>query len=293
MADNSLKKGRYTKFSNKIGLYSNSKGGFVKSDTSVVLNFPFKDTVLEAGMSKEDKGREERFLHVEMDSKDIDTLEEPKVLTDFRYIDKDGEKTLTSDSDIELFDGNGELSQNLLIKGNNLLALYTLRERLAGKVKLIYIDPPFNTGNDSFKYNDKFSHSAWLAFMKNRLEAARDLLSEDGSIFVHLDHNESHYAKILMDEVFGEGNFVDEIIWSYGTASGGRAAGAKPVNIHDYIIQFSKSYESRQMFKQFTPYRQKYIDDWFKFYDDDGRRYRRRMRGKDPSGNNIWTKQYF
>ena len=92
MADNSLKKGRYTKYSNKIGLHSNSKGGFIKNDTDVVLSFPFKDTILEAGMSKEDVGREERFLHIEVDSKDIDTLEEPKVLTNFKLVDKNGEK---------------------------------------------------------------------------------------------------------------------------------------------------------------------------------------------------------
>ena len=78
MADNSLKKGRYTKYSNKIGLFSNSKGSFIKNDTEVVLNFPFKDTVLEAGMSKEDKGREERFLQIDIDSKRHDTLEETK-----------------------------------------------------------------------------------------------------------------------------------------------------------------------------------------------------------------------
>lgn len=285
-------KGRYTKFSNKIGLYSNDRGSFVKNDTGVVLNFPFKDAVLEAGMSKEDTGREERFLHLEVDSKDIDTLEEPKVLTDFRYVDKDGEKILDTHSDVEFFDAEDNLKQNLLIKGNNLLALYTLKSRLAGQVKLIYIDPPFNTGNDSFKYNDKFSHSAWLTFMKNRLEVAKDLLADDGSIFVHVDHNESHYVKVLMDEVFGSNNFVDEIIWSYGTASGGRAAGAKPVNIHDYVIQFAKSYDDRQTFKQYTPYSQKYLDDWFKFYDEDGRQYRRRMRGKDANGENVWTKQY-
>lgn len=179
MADNSLKKGRYTKHSNKIGLYSNSKNSFIKNDTEVVLNFPFKDTVLEAGMSKEDSGREERFLHLEIDSKDIDTLEEPKVLTDFSYIDKDGEKPLTTGNDIEFFDTKGNLSQNLLIKGNNLLALYTIRERLAGKIKLIYIDPPYNTKGDAntFTYNNSFNHSAWLTFMKNRLEVARELLS--------------------------------------------------------------------------------------------------------------------
>jgi adenine-specific DNA-methyltransferase len=203
-------KGRYTKYSNKIGLYSNAKGSFIKNDSEVVLNFPFKDTVLEAGMSKEDVGRDERFLHIEVDSKDIDTLEEPKVLTDFRYIDKDGEKALTVKSDIEFFDTEGSLKQNLLIKGNNLLALHTLRQRLAGLVKLIYIDPPYNTKGDanSFAYNNTFNHSSWLVFMKNRLIVARELLREDGFIAITIDHSELFYLGVLADEVFGRENRV-------------------------------------------------------------------------------------
>ena len=95
---------------------------------------------------------------------------------------------------------------NLLIKGNNLLALYSLLPKYRGKVKLIYIDPPYNTGNDGFKYNDKFNHSTWLTFMKNRLEVARQLLREDGVIFVQIDDNEQAYLKVLMDEVFGRSN---------------------------------------------------------------------------------------
>ncbi len=207
---NSLKKGRYTKFSNKIGLYSNSKGSFIKNDTEVVLNFPFKDTVLEAGMSKEDVGREERFLHIELDSKDIDTLEEPKVLTNFKYIDSNGEKPLAADSDTEFFDSSGELKQNLLIKGNNLLALYTLRERLASQVKLIYIDPPYNTKGDanSFAYNNTFNHSSWLAFMHNRLSVAKELLRNDGFIAITIDHSELFYLGVLADEIFGRENRV-------------------------------------------------------------------------------------
>ena len=110
---------------------------------------------------------------------------------------------------IEFFDENGNLQQNLLIKGNNLLALYSLRERLAGKVKLIYIDPPYNTESDSFTYNDSFNHSSWLTFMKNRLEVARDLLKEEGVIFVQCDDNEQAYLKVLMDEVFGRSNFLN------------------------------------------------------------------------------------
>lgn len=237
MADNSLKKGRYTKYSNKIGLFSNSKGSFIKNDTEVVLNFPFKDTVLEAGMSKEDKGREERFLQIDIDSKDIDTLEEPKVLTDFRYVDKDGERSLTASSDISFFDEDGELKQNLLIKGNNLLALYTLKERLAGKVKLIYIDPPYNTGGDGFRYNDNFNHSAWLTFMKNRLEVARELLSDEGVIFVQCDDNEQAYLKVLMDEIFGQDCFVSTsavVINRGGRDYGGIA------RTHEYLTVFSR-----------------------------------------------------
>lgn len=222
MSGNSLKKGRYTKYSNKIGLYSNKKGSFIKNDTEVVLNFPFKDTVLEAGMTKEDAGREERFLHIEMDSKDIDTLEEPKVLTDFRYVDKDGERPLSASSDVSFFDEDGNLKQNLLIKGNNLLALYTLREKLVGKVKLIYIDPPYNTGSDSFRYNDNFNHTSWLVFMKNRLEVAKGLLSENGMIFVQCDYKEDAYLRILMDEIFGQSNLLAQITVKSNSISGNK-----------------------------------------------------------------------
>ncbi len=204
----SVNKGRYTELPNKIGLFSNSKSSFIKNDSDVVLSFPFKDTVLEAGMSKEDVGRNERFLHQTLDSKDIDTLEEPKVLTDFRLINKDGEKPLSANSDIEFFDEDDNLTQNLLIKGNNLLALYTLREKLAGKVKFIYIDPPYNTRTDAntFAYNNNFNHSSWLTFMRNRLEVAKELLTEDGLIFIDIDHYELFYLGVLADEIFGYEN---------------------------------------------------------------------------------------
>ncbi|MDR1942094.1 MAG: site-specific DNA-methyltransferase [Endomicrobium sp.] len=251
MPDNSLKKGRYTKFSNKIGLFSNSKGAFINNNQDVVLNFPFKDAVLEAGMNKEDSGREERFLHIEVDGKDIDTLLEQKVLTDFKYIDKDGEKKLTADNDIEFFDENGDLKQNLLIKGNNLLALHTLKHRLAGKVKLIYIDPPYNTGNDGFKYNDNFNHSSWLTFMKNRLEIAKELLRDDGAIYVNLDFHEVHYAKVLMDEIFGNANFQREIIWRIGWLSGYKTADNNYIRNHDTILFYSKDSEKLDFHKKY------------------------------------------
>ena len=245
MAGDPLKKGRYTNFGNKIGLFSNKTGNFICNSPEVVLNFPFKDTVLEAGMTKEDAGREERFLHIEMDAKDIDTLEDPKVLTNFKYIDQSGEHILDENSDIEFFDESGELKQNLLIKGNNLLALHTLKEKLAGKVKLIYIDPPYNTGNDSFKYNDSFNHSSWLTFMRNRLQIAREFLSCNGSIWIQCDDSEQAYLKVLCDEVFGLDNFVNCISVNMSNMSGQKVNnainGRKFPKIKEYIILYAKN----------------------------------------------------
>jgi adenine-specific DNA-methyltransferase len=105
------------------------------------------------------------------------------------------------------------ITDNLLIKGNNLLALHSLKEEFAGKVKLVYIDPPYNTGNDSFQYNDRFNESTWLTFMQNRLIEAKKLLSKDGVIFVQCDDNEQAYLKILLDEVFKPHNFVETFVW--------------------------------------------------------------------------------
>ena len=248
MSDNSLKKGRYTRHSNKIGLYSTSQDriGFLSNNNDVVLSFPFKDAVLEAGMSKEDSGREERFLHQEIDGKDIDTLFEPKALTNFEYFSKVGDtvqKKTPTKSEIEFFDENGELQQNLLIKGNNLLALHSLSSKLAGKVKLIYIDPPYNTGNDGFKYNDNFNHSSWLIFMKNRLEIAKALLSDDGVIFVQCDDNEQAYLKVLMDDIFGRDCFIANFIWKKkGTST--NVEGVQVSQLCDFILAYSKTKRS-------------------------------------------------
>ena len=270
----------YTRFSSKIGLASGDN--FISDDNRVVLNWPYKDCVLEGGQTKEDQKRDEVFFNEVLAPDQITTILDDKVFTNWKRYDKDGEHELD-----EL-----KPNDNLVIKGNNLVVLHSLKKRFAGKVKLIYIDPPFNTGSDNFNYNDHFNESTWLTFMKNRLEVAKDLLADDGNIFVHIDNNESHYLKILMDEVFGKDNFVEEFIWCYGSASGGRAAGAKPVNIHDYILQYAKRYNARKRKKLYTPYSEKYISDWFKFKDDDGRVYRRRLRGRDEKGETVWIKQY-
>lgn len=202
----------YTAYKNKIGL-ATGRDEFLSEKKEVVLNWPYKDCVLEGGQDKEDQKRQEVFFNEVLAPDQISRLLDDKVFTDWKRYDKDGEHELD-----ELKDND-----NLIIKGNNLVVLHSLKKRFAGKVKLIYIDPPYNTGNDSFGYNDKFNHSTWLTFMKNRLEVARELLSSDGSIYIQLDFNEVHYAKVLMDEVFSRENFQREIIWSNETSSGFKA----------------------------------------------------------------------
>jgi adenine-specific DNA-methyltransferase len=106
-----------------------------------------------------------------------------------------------------------EQGDNLLIKGDNLLALKALERHFAGKIKCIYIDPPFNTGNAFEHYDDGLEHTIWLSMMKARLEILKVLLDKDGFIFVHIDYNELGYLRILMDEIFGRHNFVSQVSW--------------------------------------------------------------------------------
>ena len=233
----SFNKGSYTEYGNKIGLYSNSEQGFISSSADVVLNFPYKDCALEGGMTKEDAKRDERFLNIKIDKSDIDTLFDPKVLTDFKYVDGNGERPITAGDNFEFFDESGELKQNLLIKGNNLIALHTLKQKLAGKIKLIYIDPPYNTGNDGFKYNDSFNHSTWLTFMLNRLRIASLLLRDDGFIVVSIDDNEQAYLKVLMDEIFNRENFVDVVVWR---RTNNQANIGEIARLKDYVLIYSK-----------------------------------------------------
>ena len=129
--------------------------------------------------------------------KEIDRLLDKKALKNFTRYTANGEEKV---KEIKR-DEDGTIKENLLIKGNNLLALHSLKEQFAGKVKLIYIDPPYNTGED-FQYNDKFNHSTWLTFMKNRLEVAKDFLRNDGVIFVQCDDTEQAYLKVMMDQIF-------------------------------------------------------------------------------------------
>ncbi|QQW85591.1 site-specific DNA-methyltransferase [Helicobacter pylori] len=221
----------FTRFENKIGLYlqGNPKRP-IKSSELVVLNFPFKDNVLLGNAKDNSTKSKELFYHEILHKKEIDTLLHKKALCRFEM---HGEGDLES----ALKDKN----TNYLIKGNNLIALHSLKKKFAKQVKCIYIDPPYNTGNDSFNYNDNFNHSSWLVFMKNRLEAAREFLSDDGSIYISLDYNEVHYCKVLMDEIFGVENFQREIIWRIGWLSGYKTSINNFIRNHDTILFYSKN----------------------------------------------------
>ena len=192
----------FTAYKTKIGL-GNKDGSLLSENHDIVLNFPYKDCILEGGQTKEDAKRDEIFFNETLVPSEITRLLDEKVFTNFKRYDKDGEHEVKEIKE----------DDNFIIKGNNLVALYSLKKRFAGKVKLIYIDPPYNTGLDSFNYNDKFNHSTWLTFMKNRLEVARELLSETGSIWINIDDDEGHYIKVLTDNIFGRENFVNTIIW--------------------------------------------------------------------------------
>ena len=223
----------FTAYKTKIGLATES-GKYLSENNNVVLNFPYKDCVLEGGQTKEDAKRQEVFFNETLASTEITRLLDDKVLTNFKRYDKEGEHEVTELND----------NDNLIIKGNNLIALYSLKKRFAGKVKLIYIDPPYNTGKDSFNYNDHFNHSSWLTFMKNRLEVAWELLAKDGTIWISIDDSESHYLKVLADSVFGRENFLNEVIWQRAYA---------PVNLkktfsrsHDAILVYAKNNSSEK-----------------------------------------------
>jgi len=217
----------FTAFKNKIGLSTNGKLLSTQDDVSLV--FPYKDCILEGGQDKEDVKRDEIFYNTTLAPDEIDRLKEPKVLTNWKRYDKDGEHKVSEISE----------QDNFIIKGNNLLALYSLLPKYRGKVKLIYIDPPYNTGNDGFKYNDSFNHSSWLVFMKNRLGVAKQLLSDEGNIFIQIDDNEQAYLKVLCDDIFGRENFRAQINW-LRSSSGKTISRNLPSDI-DYILWYSKT----------------------------------------------------
>ena len=195
----------YTKFRNKIGLNIDNK--FLRERGEVSLVWPYKDCVLEGGQTREEEKRKEIFFNELLAQDEINRMFDPKVLTNWKRHTAAGEQDVT---EIKR-DENSTIRENLIIKGNNLIALHCLKEQFREQVKLIYIDPPYNTGNDSFGYNDSFNHSSWLTFMRNRLEVAKALLRDDGVIFVQCDDSEAAYLKVLMDDVFEDATYATTI----------------------------------------------------------------------------------
>lgn len=232
----------YTRFKQKIGLIDSNER-FISSNNDVVLSFPYKDCVLEGGQTKEDQKRSEIFFNETLAPEDVDCLLAPKVFANIKKYTKDGEEKVSSISE----------NDNLMIKGNNLLILSSMLKKYSGKVKLIYIDPPYNTGSDDFRYNDSFNHSTWLTFMKTRLELCKKLLSKEGAIYIQVDYHESHYLKVLCDEIFGVENFQREIIWRIGWLSGYKTKENNWIRNHDTILYYSKS-------NQEVKFNKKYID---------------------------------
>lgn len=185
----------FTAFKNKIGL-ATDKDSYLTNSRDVVLNWAYKDCILEGGQSKDDQKRNEVFFNEILAPDQITRLLDDKVFTNFKRYDKGGKHEVT-----EL-----KKTDSLIIKGNNLVVLHSLKKRFAGKVKLIYIDPPYNPDSKSntFCYNNSFNESTWLTFMKNRLEAAKTLLTDDGAVIVAIDENEQCALGLLLKEIFNK-----------------------------------------------------------------------------------------
>lgn len=275
----------YSKYlGKKIGLYMGDSSLLDRNE--VVLNFPFKDCVLEGGQRKEDgldtyyeyddkKGeyekkqskRREVFYNEVLAQDEIDSLFSPKAFCNAKRYEKGkSEKCTKLNRDAELNKKRGlsedTITDNLIIKGNNLLALHSLKKEFAGKVKLIYIDVPFNTGNDEFKYNDNFNHSSWLTFMKNRLEVARVLLQKQGIIFLQIGNEECSYIQVLLDSIFGRSNYLNHITMTTNAPSGFKATSGKIFSTSNHIFVYKNSEEAIEMNKQYVP---KSFDNAYKY----------------------------
>lgn len=253
----------YTKYKNKIGLIDHSERSIAQSK-DVCLAWPYKDCVLEGGQTKEDQKRDEIFYNEILAPYEVNRLLYPKVLTGAKRYSAKGYEIITS------FDKN----ENLVVKGNNLLVISSLLRLYEGMVKCIYIDVPYNTGNDSFGYNDKFNHSSWLTFMKNRLEIAKKLLQSDGTIAISVDNYELGYILVLLDEIFGKENRKNIITVRRASASGAKVINPGVVNVVEYVVLYSKdtrSWKPNRVFaakeydKRYNTYIKNISDDYNKW----------------------------
>ena len=223
----------YTRYTNKIGLAANNR--YLDETTDVVLNFPYKDGILKAGMTKDDVSREdaeESFLNEIVAREEIDVLLDEKILKNAKKYDKNGSSPVSEIKDTD----------NLIIKGNNLLALHSLKKRFAGKIKSIIIDPPYyfkkTKTSDAFNYNSNFKLSTWLVFMKNRLDVAKELLSDEGLCIIIVGEEGYAQLKLLADNIFEGDKYIGTISWR---KSDNQANIGEFAKVTDYILIYKKS----------------------------------------------------
>lgn len=223
----------YTRYTNKIGLSTNNR--YLDEVTDVVLNFPYKDSVLKAGMTKDDVSREdaeESFLNEIVAREEIDVLLDEKIFKNAKKYDKNGSSPVSEIKDTD----------NLIIKGNNLLALHSLKKRFAGKIKSIIIDPPYyfkkTKSSDAFNYNSNFKLSTWLVFMKNRLDVAKEMLSDEGLCIIIIGEEGYAQLKLLADNILGGDKYIGTISWR---KSDNQANIGEFAKVTDYILIYKKS----------------------------------------------------
>lgn len=234
ISDKNFLANSYTGFRNKIGL--NIEGKFLRERGEVSLVWPYKDCVLEGGQTKDEEKRKEIFFNEVLAQDEINRLLDPKVLTNsIRYTAKGKEKVIGFKRD-----ENGVIRENLILKGNNLLGLHTLKTQFRGRVKLIYIDPPYNTTGDgnTFSYNNNFNHSTWLTFMANRIQVAKELLRLDGVLAIAIDDEEQAYLKVLCDEIFGKVNHLGTLVVQ--SKPSGRTTDTYFATSHEYVLFYAR-----------------------------------------------------
>ena len=254
----------FTAYKTKIGLGTSDRN-YLSENKEVVLNFPYKDCVLEGGQTKDDVKRQEIFFNETLAPAEINRLLDEKVLSNFKRYDETGEHNVEEIKDTD----------NLIIKGNNLIALHSLKKRFVGKFDSIIIDPPYffnkNKSDDSFSYNSNFKLSTWLTFMKNRLEVAKELLSENGFISIIIGIDGVNHLKLLADEVFDVSSdnkkFVGQITW--------RKTDNQPnigdyANVIDFILIYRKNSDAKLKRLPLSNKAQKEYS-----YEDENGKYRR------------------
>ncbi|HHP0356359.1 TPA: site-specific DNA-methyltransferase [Campylobacter lari subsp. concheus] len=232
-----------------IKSHSNNAGEILKS---ICKDVKFNEQITE--------WKELNFINDEFDIKFINDEKYKFLPLDTKYLSEENYYKL-----LQSFENLDEILNGELVKADNFQALNSLMPKYQGKIDLIYIDPPFNTGSD-FDYKDKFQDSTWLSLMHNRLELAKEFLSDKGSFYLHLDYNANYRGRELLNEVFGEENFVNEIVWNYkGTTN----TNIKFAPKHDTILY----YKTKNHIFNFDDVRIPYEDDDKFSIDENGKYY--------------------